>query len=72
MSRASIAKELRLASLVARPLEPRLIRMLSLVHPKDRFQSRLVATFIDFALTRMRQATPGREAPAIAACAGAA
>ena len=72
MSRASIAKELRLGSLVARPLEPRLIRMLSLVHPKDRFQSRLVATFIDFALTRMRQATPGREAPAIAACAGAA
>jgi DNA-binding transcriptional LysR family regulator len=72
MSRASIAKELRLASLVARPLEPRLIRMLSLVHPKDRFQSRLVATFIDFALTRMRQAMPGREAPAIAACAGAA
>lgn len=55
MSRASIAKELRLDALVARPLEPRLIRILSLVHPKDRFQSRLVATFIDFALTRMRQ-----------------
>jgi len=61
MSRASVAKELRLASLVARPLEPRLIRILSLVHPRDRFQSRLVATFIDFALTRMKQSAPGRE-----------
>ena len=61
MSRASVAKELRLASLVARPLEPRLIRILSLVHPRDRFQSRLVATFIDFALTRMKQSGPGRE-----------
>jgi DNA-binding transcriptional LysR family regulator len=58
LSRASIAKELRLCALVARPLEPRLIRILSLVHPKDRFQSRLVATFIDFALTRMKQSVP--------------
>jgi len=54
MSRASIAKELRLETLVARPLEPRLIRILSLVYPKDRFQSRLVKTFVDFALTRMK------------------
>jgi hypothetical protein len=46
--------------------------MLSLVHPKDRFQPRLVATFIDFALTRMRQTMPGRESPAIAAREGAA
>lgn len=58
MSRATIAKELRLQSLAARPLEPRLIRILSLVYPKDRFQSRLVGTFIDFTLTRMKQPAP--------------
>ncbi|MCA3150136.1 MAG: LysR family transcriptional regulator, partial [Rhodocyclaceae bacterium] len=72
MSRASIAKELRLASVVARPLEPPLIRILSLVRPKDRFQSRLVATFIDFALTRMRQSMRGHdEARAVAGARGA-
>ena len=60
MSRASIAKELRLETLVAKPLEPRLLRILSLVHPMDRFQSRLVKTFIDFALTRMRQSVACR------------
>ncbi|MBC7781299.1 MAG: LysR family transcriptional regulator [Proteobacteria bacterium] len=54
MSRMTIAKELRLATLVAKPLEPRLIRILSLVYPRDRFQSRLVKTFVDFALTRMK------------------
>ena len=72
MSRVSIAKELRLASLVARPLEPRLIRILSLVYPKDRFQSRLVATFIDFALAGMRQSMRGHDdAPAAAGARGA-
>jgi DNA-binding transcriptional LysR family regulator len=54
MSRATIAKELRLGMLAAKPLEPRLIRILSLVYPKDKFQSRLVRTFVDFALTRMK------------------
>jgi DNA-binding transcriptional LysR family regulator len=55
LSRATIAKELKLGSLVAVPLAPRLIRTLSLVHPKERFRSRLLTTFVDFAMRRMRE-----------------
>jgi DNA-binding transcriptional LysR family regulator len=55
VSRATIAKELKLGSLVAIPLAPRLIRTLSLVHPKEKFRSRLVTTFVDFAMRRMRE-----------------
>lgn len=55
LSRATITKELELGSLVAVPLAPRLIRTLSLVHPKERFRSRLVKTFVDFATRRMRE-----------------
>ena len=55
VSRATIAKELKLGSLVAIPLAPRLIRTLSLVHPKEKFRSRLVTTFVDFAMGRMRE-----------------
>ena len=31
-----------------------LIRSLLLVYPKEKFRSRLVATFVDFASTRLR------------------
>jgi DNA-binding transcriptional LysR family regulator len=55
VSRATIAKELKLGSLVAIPLAPRLIRTLSLVHPKEKFRSRLLTTFVDFAMRRMRE-----------------
>jgi DNA-binding transcriptional LysR family regulator len=55
VSRATIAKELKLGSLVAVPLAPRLIRALTLVHPKERFRSRLLTTFVDFATRRMRE-----------------
>jgi DNA-binding transcriptional LysR family regulator len=55
LSRATIAKELELGSLVAVPLAPRLIRSLSLVHPKERFRSRLLTTFVEFATRRMRE-----------------
>jgi hypothetical protein len=54
MSRASVAKELRLGSLVALPLKPRLIRKLSLVYPRKKFRARLVSTFVEFATLRMR------------------
>ena len=54
VSRATIAKELALKSLVAVALAPRLIRTLSLVHPKERFRSRLLTTFFEFAMRRMR------------------
>jgi DNA-binding transcriptional LysR family regulator len=55
VSRATIAKELKLGALVAVPLEPRLIRTLSLVHPRDKFRSRLLSTFIEFATQRMKR-----------------
>jgi DNA-binding transcriptional LysR family regulator len=54
MSRASVAKELRLGSLAALPLKPRLIRKLSLVYPQKKFRSRLLSTFVEFATLRMR------------------
>jgi DNA-binding transcriptional LysR family regulator len=55
VSRATIAKEVRLGSLVAIPLAPRLMRTLSVVHPKEKFRSRLLTTFVDFATSRMRE-----------------
>jgi DNA-binding transcriptional LysR family regulator len=55
MSRATVAKELKLGSLVALPLEPRLIRTLSLVYPREKFRSRLLSTFVEFAIGKMRE-----------------
>lgn len=55
MSRATVVKELRLGTLVALPLKPRLIRKFSVLTPQEKFRSRLVSTFVDFALARMRQ-----------------
>jgi len=49
MSRATVAKEVALGLLVAVPLEPRLKRSLSVVYPRERFRSRLLIAFIDFA-----------------------
>lgn len=54
-SRASVAKAQRLGDLVAIPLKPRLIRTLSMVYPKEKFRSRLVTTFVEFAATRLKQ-----------------
>jgi DNA-binding transcriptional LysR family regulator len=53
-SRASVSKEQRLGDIVAIPLKPRLIRTLSMVYPKEKFRSRLVATFVEFASGRLR------------------
>jgi DNA-binding transcriptional LysR family regulator len=61
MSRASVLKEQALGSLVAIPLAPRLIRTLSIVYPKERFLSRLVSTFVEFAMTNLKAVT-GRPA----------
>jgi DNA-binding transcriptional LysR family regulator len=55
VSRATIAKELRLGSVIAIPLAPRLMRTLSVVHPKEKFRSRLLTTFVEFATGRMRE-----------------
>jgi DNA-binding transcriptional LysR family regulator len=54
VSRATISKELQLGSVVAVPLSPRLLRKLSVVHPKEKFRSRLLTTFVEFAMNRMR------------------
>ncbi len=52
MSRATVAKEVRLGELVRVPLAPRLIRNLSVVYPKERFHSSLIKTFVEFAKER--------------------
>jgi len=58
MSRATVNKEIRLGVLVARPLTPRLIRNLSVVYPKEKFRSRLVNTFVEFAKERLASKVP--------------
>ena len=55
MSRARVAKELKLGVLVAIPLEPRLIRTFSFVHPQEKFRSKLLTTFVEFAAARMKR-----------------
>ncbi len=55
LSRVTVAKELKLGVLVAVPLDPPLIRGLSVVTPKDRFRSRLLTTFVEFAMKRMKE-----------------
>ena len=53
MSRVTVNKELRLGELTALPLSPRLIRNLSVVYPKEKFRSRLVNTFVQFAKEKL-------------------
>ena len=58
MSRVIVAKELQLGQLVQVPLQPRLIRNFSVVYPKERFHSRLVAAFLAFAKEQLAAAQP--------------
>jgi DNA-binding transcriptional LysR family regulator len=53
MSRAAAAKEARLGQLVLIPLAPRLVRYLSVVYAKERFHSKLVNSFAQFAKDRL-------------------
>jgi DNA-binding transcriptional LysR family regulator len=53
MSRAIAALEVKLGRLVQVPLAPRLTRHLSVVYPKERFHSRLVNSFVQFAKERL-------------------
>ncbi|MFV5213728.1 LysR family transcriptional regulator [Azonexus caeni] len=55
VSRAVVAKEIRLGELLGIPLSPPLKRSLYLVHPQDRFQSKLLSTFIDFARRKLKE-----------------
>lgn len=56
VSRTVCDKEVQLGTLVAVPLNPPLRRSFNLIHPGDRFRSRLVSTFIDFARQKLREA----------------
>lgn len=55
MSKSAVTKETRLGDLVAIPLKPPLIRSLSMVYPKEKFRSRLVNTFVEFATGRLKR-----------------
>ncbi|OMG54896.1 LysR family transcriptional regulator [Azonexus hydrophilus] len=55
VSRAVAAKEKQLGELLSIPLDPPLKRSLYLVHPQERFQSRLLVTFIDFARRKLKE-----------------
>jgi len=57
VSLATVAKELSLKAVAAVRLQPPLIRKLSLVYPREKFRSRLISAFAEFATTRMRQMT---------------
>jgi DNA-binding transcriptional LysR family regulator len=59
VSRATVAKERRLGSIAAVPLEPRLIRTFSFVHLKEKFRSKLLAAFVEFATSRMKKLANG-------------
>ncbi len=54
-SLASVRQAQRVGDLVAIPLKPRLIRTLSMVYPKEKFRSRLVVTFVEFASERLKK-----------------
>lgn len=55
VSRAVVAKEIQLGELVAISLRPPLKRSLYLVFQKDRFQSRVTGTFIEFTRTKLKE-----------------
>ncbi|MCU0803743.1 MAG: LysR family transcriptional regulator [Burkholderiales bacterium] len=57
LSRVTVEKDQRLGELAALPLAPRLLRSLSLVYPKEKFRSRLVNTFVEFAKSRLKSVT---------------
>ena len=53
VSRAAVATWQRLGELIAIPLNPRLHRTLSMIYPKEKFRSRVVSAFVEFATGRM-------------------
>ncbi len=54
-SRASIEHGLCMGEVVSIPLKPRLTRSLSMVYPKEKFRSRLVTAFVDYASKRLKE-----------------
>lgn len=59
LSRAAVRKEIRLGLLAEVPLEPPLVRRMSVVYPKERIQSRLVNAFVEFAKEKLSAAQAG-------------
>jgi DNA-binding transcriptional LysR family regulator len=53
--KAVVAREIQLGELLAIPLDPPLKRSLYLVFQKDRFQSRLTGTFIEFTRVKLKE-----------------
>jgi DNA-binding transcriptional LysR family regulator len=53
MSRATAEKEVRLGDLVTVPLDPPLIRHLSVVYPRERIHPKFVSEFVRFAKERL-------------------
>lgn len=58
MSRVTVDKEIRLGELVQIPLNPPLLRRLSVVYPRERIQSKVVNDFIQFAMQRLTGMSP--------------
>ena len=54
MSRVTVERERKLGELVAVPLQPKLIRTLSLVYPKEKFRSKLVNKFVEFTKQKLK------------------
>ncbi|MBS4099301.1 MAG: LysR family transcriptional regulator [Sulfuricella sp.] len=57
VSRATILKELKLGDLVAIRLQPSLMRPLSLVYAHEKFRSKLLQSFLDFAAQGLKSAS---------------
>ena len=55
VSRAVVEREVAQGTLVAVPLAPRLHRTLTFVYPKDKFRSKMITTFVDFAKQKMNE-----------------
>ncbi len=55
VSRVASARAQQIGALVSIPLKPKLIRTLSMVYPREKFRSRLVSTFVEFATTRLKR-----------------
>ncbi len=58
VAREAVARETRCGTLVAVPLKPPLRRSLYLMQRDDRFSSRLVTTFVQFARQKLRESAP--------------
>jgi len=59
MSRATVAKETRLAQLVGIPFTPRMVRNLCVIYSRQKFHSKLVASFVEFSRQRLGAAQAG-------------